>query len=111
VQFQRHACDQGRCRPGGLTVVLARTLAFVIVRRAIGLVGLVPTPDAKDVEIAVLRHQLMVLRRQVARPRYTRTDLRWCSRLWRGCCHGTGGGLPRHARTVLRWHRDLVRRR
>jgi hypothetical protein len=30
--------------------------------------------DAKDVEIAVLRHQLVVLRRQVARPRYTPAD-------------------------------------
>jgi hypothetical protein len=38
------------------------------------LVGLRPTPDAKDVEIAVLRHQLMVVRRQVARRRYTRQD-------------------------------------
>jgi hypothetical protein len=46
----------------------------VIVRRVLGLVGLGPTPDAKDVEIAVLRHQLMVLRRQVARPRYTPAD-------------------------------------
>jgi len=37
---------------------------FVIVRRVLGLVGLGPAPDAKDIEIAVLRHQLMVVRRQ-----------------------------------------------
>jgi hypothetical protein len=43
------------------------TLAFMFVRRLLGLVGLGPAPDAKDIEIAVLRHQLMVLRRQVAR--------------------------------------------
>jgi len=38
------------------------------------LVGLGPKPDDKDVEIAVLRHQLTVLQRQVARPRYAPTD-------------------------------------
>ena len=64
---------------GRLAVMVARTLAFVIVRRVLGLVGLGPAPDAKDVEIAVLRHQLMVMRRQVARPRYTRR-IGWC---WR----------------------------
>jgi putative transposase len=31
-------------------------------------------PAAADVEIAVLRHQLMVLPRQVAQPRYTPAD-------------------------------------
>jgi transcriptional regulator with XRE-family HTH domain len=34
--------------------------------------GLGPVPDAKDVEIAMLRRQSMVLRRQVTRPRHAR---------------------------------------
>jgi hypothetical protein len=50
--------------------MVVRTLAFMVVRRVLGLVSLGPAPDAKDVEVAVLRHQLMVLRRQVARPHY-----------------------------------------
>ena len=53
----------------------ARTLGFLIVRRVLGLVGLGPDADAKDVEIAVLRHQLVVLRRQVARPRNSAVGL------------------------------------
>ena len=55
-------------------VVFLGTLVFLAARRVLGVVGLGPTPDAKDVEIAVLRHQLTVLRRQIARPRYTPTD-------------------------------------
>jgi len=43
--------------------MVVRTLAFVLVRRVLGLAGLGPAPDAKDIEIAVLRHQLMELRR------------------------------------------------
>jgi transposase InsO family protein len=88
-----------------------RTVAFVIVRRALSLVGHGLAPDAKDVEIAVLRHQLAVLRRQVIRPRYTPTDrivLATLAKL-----------LPRDRwpiflvtpSTLLRWHRELVRRR
>jgi hypothetical protein len=38
--------------------MVVRTLAFVIVRRILSLVGLGSNPGAKDVEIAVLRHQL-----------------------------------------------------
>jgi len=64
--------------------MVVRTLAFVVVRRVLGLVGLGSAPDAKDIEIAVLQHQLMVLRRQAARLRYTPQDrlvlamfLRW----------------------------------
>ena len=61
-------------QPGMIMFMVLRTLGFVIVRGLLGLVGLGPAPDAKDVEIAVLRHQLAVLGRQVTRPRYTPTD-------------------------------------
>jgi hypothetical protein len=72
---------------------MVRTVAFLVARRVLG------------------RHQLMVLRRQVARPRYHPSDrmlLATLSRL-----------LPRERwpvflvtpATLLRWHRELVRRR
>jgi hypothetical protein len=91
--------------------VVVRTLAFLVLRRILGVVGGGPTPDANDVEIAVLHHQLAVLRRQVVRPRYTPTDrivLATLAKL-----------LPRDRwriflvtpSTLLRWHRELVRRR
>ena len=91
--------------------MVVRTLAFVIVRRVLGLVGLGPAPDAREIEIAVLRHQLMVVRRQVARPRYRPADRMVLAILARL--------LPRERwpvflvtpATLLRWHRELVARR
>lgn len=53
---------------------MVRMLGLLIVRGLLSLVRLGPAPDAKDVQIAVLRHQLAVLSRQVTRPRYTVTD-------------------------------------
>jgi hypothetical protein len=49
-------------------VMLVRTLGWVVLRGLVGVIGLGPSPDAKDVEIVVLRHQLAVLGRQVKRP-------------------------------------------
>jgi putative transposase len=54
--------------------VVVRTLAFLVLRQVLGLVGRGQSADAKDVEIAVLRHQLAVLHRQIVRPRYTPGD-------------------------------------
>jgi hypothetical protein len=61
-------------RCGRLGGVVVRTVALMIARRVLGVLGRGPTLDADGVEIAVLRHQLAVLRRQVPRPRYTPAD-------------------------------------
>jgi hypothetical protein len=73
-----------RDRAGKISVVVVQTVGFLVVRRLLGALGLGLAPDARDVEIAVLRHQLTVLARQVARPRYTPTDrlvLAWLAKL------------------------------
>jgi putative transposase len=75
------------------------------------LVGLGPPPDAKDVEIAVLRHQLMVLRRQVARPRYTPQDRMVLAMLGRLLPGERWAAFLVTLSTLLRWHRELVARR
>jgi transposase InsO family protein len=66
----------------------------------------------KEIEILLLRHQLRVLERQVARPALTPADRALLAafsrllprRVWRTSCFVTPA-------TVLRWHRDLVARR
>src|SRR3989441_1941463 len=90
---------------------MASTLVFLLVRHVLRLVGPGPKPDDKDVEIAVLRHQLAVLHRQVARPRYAPTDrliLATLARLLPGARWSAFLVTPA---TLLRWHRELVRRR
>src|SRR3972149_3933530 len=84
---------------------------YLIVR---GLARLTAGPGddgAKDIEILVLRHQLKVLRRQARRPRLGRVD--------RALLAADARGLPRDRwacfqstpQTVVRWPRELVRRR
>jgi transposase InsO family protein len=86
------------------------TLAFVVVRQVLSLIGLGPSPDAKDVEIAVLRHQLLILRRQVARPRYTPTDRTVLATLAKLLPRDRWPIFLLTPSTLLRWHRELIRR-
>ena len=66
---------------------------------------------AKEAEILVLRHQLAVLHRQVARPRFTWSDRALVALL--------AGLVPREhwrsflvsPKTILGWHRSLVKKR
>ena len=65
----------------------------------------------RDIELTVLRHQLRVLKRQVGKPRLRRRDRLFMAAL--------AGVLPRarwssflvSPQTLLRWHRELVRRK
>src|SRR4051812_41654056 len=91
--------------------MVVRTLPLMLVRQILGLVGLGPSPDEKDVEIAVLRHQLVVLRRQVARPRYTPTDRMVLASLAKLMSRERWALFLVTSATLLRWHRELVRRR
>src|SRR3989440_854657 len=90
---------------------MASTLVFLLVRHVLGMVSLGPKPDDKDVEIAVLRHQLAVLHRQVARPRLPRTDRLVLATLARFLSRERWSAFLVTPATLLRWHRELVRRR
>src|SRR5262245_47016834 len=96
---------------GRMGVMVVRTLAFIVVRRVLGLVGLGSSPDAKDVEIAVLRHQLMVVRLQVDRPRYTPPDRMVLATLAKLLPRDRWPIFLVTPATLLRWHRELIRRR
>jgi putative transposase len=58
----------------------------------------------------VLRHQLAVLRRQVARPRYSPTDRAMLATPAQLLSRDRWGVFLVTPATLLRWHRDLVTR-
>src|SRR2546423_14207808 len=66
---------------------------------------------AKDVELLVLRHQLLVLRRQQPRPSFRAADRAFLAALSRMLPPRGRHGLIVTPQTLLRWHRELVRRR
>ena len=98
-------------RSGRLAAVVVRTVALVIVRRVLGMLGCGPTPNADAVEIAVLRHQLAVLRRQVPRPRYTPADRMLLAALAKLLPRERWAAFLVTPSTLLRWHRELIARR
>jgi putative transposase len=87
-------------------------LLYLLLRQVMGWLALLARSSAaRDVELLMLRHEVAVLRRQVARP-----PLDWAERavlagLARLLPRPTWRGLFVRPETLLRWHQDLVRRR
>jgi putative transposase len=65
----------------------------------------------KDVELLVLRHQLAVLGRQERRQRLRPADRAFLAALARLLPWRRRHGLVVTPQTLLRWHRELVRRK
>jgi len=84
-------------------------LAFSAVLRL--LVGGRSSEFAKDVELLVLRHQLAVLGRQRRRPSLRPADRAFLAALTRVLPQSRRRGLIVTPETLLRWHRELVRRK
>ena len=96
----------------GEAPLVALSLLYRLSRRALEAV-LVLWSDAaaKDAEILVLRHQLAVLRRQVARPRLTWSDRALISMLASLVPRERWGSFLIAPQTILGWHRSLIGKR
>jgi putative transposase len=91
-------------------------LAYLSVTNVFALLRLLPMSDqAKEAEILALRHQIIVLERQLgkARPRFSLADRAFLAALLHRLPRNVLGRFRLLVRpeTVLRWHRDLLARR
>ena len=92
--------------------VVILSFGYVIVRLVLRLFALAARGDrTNEVEILVLRHQLAVLRRQVARPDLEPADRVVLAALSRLLPRRRWSAFLVTPATLLRWHRTLVARR
>ena len=67
--------------------------------------------DELGIEVIMLRHEVSVLRRQIVRPALEPKDRALLAGLSRLFSKNRLGRFVVRPQTLLRWHRDLVRRR
>src|SRR5215211_9335494 len=84
--------------------LLVRALVRLLVLPCLG-------DGAKDLEILVLRQQLRVLRRKTGRPRFTALDRVLLAAASRAIPRDRWASFLVTPQTLLRWHRELVRRK
>jgi transposase len=86
-------------------------LVYLLLRRLVQLVAGSSNHLNSDVELVVLRHQLMVLKRQVSKPRLRRRDRLVMAAISRSLPRARWSSFVVSPQTLLRWHRELVRRK
>jgi hypothetical protein len=113
-----HGSDQQLCSPGARPLMIVDhvpAVRFLLIMRLAAWLRLSWREETwKTAEILILRHQLAVLqRRQPRRPK-----LNWADRALLATLYSVIPKARRHGLrllvtpdTILRWHRDLVRRR
>jgi len=88
------------------------SLVHLVLRRLFGFAGGSESKSqSKDVEIFILRHQLKVRRRRAGRPRLRRLDRVVLAAASRALPRPAWGSFMMSPETLLRWHRELVRRK
>ena len=85
------------------------SLVYFLVRRHLGVGS--RRQDQNDIELLVLRHQVKVLQRQVARPRLSRLDRVLLAAASRAMTRSSWSSFVVRPETLLRWHRELVRKK
>lgn len=91
---------------------LVVSLLYLLFRRALSVAALrFRSYEFKELEIVVLRHELAVLRRQVARPRLDERDRVFLAAASRLLSRASRPSFFVRPDTLLGWHRQLVRRR
>ena len=88
------------------------SFVYLALRRSLELVTLCfRSAEAKEIEILVPRHELVVLRRQHPRPRLQPKDRALLAALSRLLPRARWSVFLVRPETLLRWHRRMVRRR
>jgi len=85
------------------------SLLYFLVCRLLGAGG--RRSDERDIELLVLRHQVNVLQRQVTRPRLNHLDRVLLAATSRRLPSSSWSSFVVKPESLLRWHRELVRKK